>query len=699
MNAVLRRRFVPAATRKVLPLAALLAFLILSTSVRAAAPVDLGTATGFAVLAGGTITNTGSTTITGDVGVSPSTTPIAGFDPPAAANHVTLYGTSYEGGQVAVDAQADLLTAYQYAQGLTGTPVSKADLGGMTLTAGVYYSTAAFALTTPLVLDGLNDPTSVFIFQTPAALNTTASTAVTLINGANACNVFWQVGGAVTLGASTAFKGTIMASGAITLGNLATIDGRALALYDAVTMDTNIIDAGACGTPSLTLVKAVTSDNGGTASASDWTLSAGTHEVAGSAAGALATDQAGTYALTESTGPAGYANTSITCDDAPGVEVSSVTLGLGEAITCTFVNDDIAPSLTLVKAVTSDNGGTASASDWTLSAGTHEVAGSAAGALATDQAGTYALTESTGPAGYANTSITCDDAPGVEVSSVTLGLGEAITCTFVNDDIAPSLTLVKAVTSDNGGTASASDWTLSAGTHEVAGSAAGALATDQAGTYALTESTGPAGYANTSITCDDAPGVEVSSVTLGLGEAITCTFVNDDIAPSLTLVKAVTSDNGGTASASDWTLSAGTHEVAGSAAGALATDQAGTYALTESTGPAGYANTSITCDDAPGVEVSSVTLGLGEAITCTFVNDDIAPSLTLVKAVTSDNGGTASASDWTLSAGTHEVAGSAAGALATDQAGTYALTESTGPAGYANTSITCDDAPGSRSAR
>ena len=150
--------------------------------------------------------------------------------------------------------------------------------------------------------------------------------------------------------------------------------------------------------------------------------------------------------------------------------MSSVSLGLGEAVTCTFVNDDDAPSLTLVKEVTNDNGGTAVASDWTLEA---------AGYNAADpQTGTYDLSES-GPDGYTQTSLTCDNAEG-QVSSVSLGLGEDVTCTFVNDDDAPSLTLVKEVTNDNGGTAAPGDWTLEAAGYDAA--------SPDAGTYDLSES-------------------------------------------------------------------------------------------------------------------------------------------------------------------------------------------------------------------
>ena len=442
---------------------------------------------------------------------------------------------------------------------------------------------------------------------------------------------------------------------------------------------------------SLKLIKHVNNDNGGTADASAWTLSAGANSVTGSETAVEATDQAGTYALSE-TSVSGYTLTSLTCDDAPGTQVTSVTIGLGETKTCTFVNDDDAPSLKLIKHVINDNGGTADASAWTLSAGANSVTGSETAVEATNQAGTYALSE-TGPSGYTLTSLTCDDAPGTQVTSVTIGLGETKTCTFVNDDDAPSLKLIKHVINDNGGTADASAWTLSAGANSVTGSETAVEATDQAGTYALSE-TSVSGYTLTSLTCDDAPGTQVTSVTIGLGETKTCTFVNDDDAPSLKLIKHVNNDNGGTADASAWTLSAGANSVTGSETAVEATNQAGTYALSE-TGPSGYTLTSLTCDDAPGTQVTSVTIGLGETKTCTFVNDDDAPSLKLIKHVNNDNGGTADASAWTLSAGANSVTGSETAVEATDQAGTYALSE-TSVSGYTLTSLTCDDAPGTQ---
>ena len=276
--------------------------------------------------------------------------------------------------------------------------------------------------------------------------------------------------------------------------------------------------------------------------------------------------------LSES-GPSGYTQTSLTCSNSGEAQVSSVTLGLGEDVTCTFVNDDNAPSLTLVKEVSNDNGGTAVPGDWTLTAAGYDAA--------SPDAGTYALSES-GPSGYTQTSLTCSNSGDAQVNSVTLGLGEDVTCTFVNDDNAPSLTLVKEVSNDNGGTAVPGDWTLTAAGYDAA--------SPDAGTYALSES-GPSGYTQTSLTCSNSGDAQVTSVTLGLGEDVTCTFVNDDNAPSLTLVKQVVNDNGGSLPASAWTLAASGPTPISGAGGAVSGTgfAAGTYTLSE-TGPSNYAS-------------------------------------------------------------------------------------------------------------
>jgi len=208
---------------------------------------------------------------------------------------------------------------------------------------------------------------------------------------------------------------------------------------------------------------------------------------------------------------------------------------------------------------------------------------------------------------------TVDPATPRTVSGIVIESGRTTTCTFTNAPVRPKLTVTKVVVNDNGGTKVVSDFPLFVGSTSVT---SGVQNTFDAGAYTVSE-TGDPGYSAT-ITGDCASD---GSITLALGDVKSCTITNDDDAPSLKLIKHVVNDNGGTAVASAWTLSAGSNDVTGSETAVEVTDQAGTYALSE-TSVNGYTNTSITCDDNVGVEVTSVTIGLGETKTCTFVNDD-----------------------------------------------------------------------------
>ncbi len=200
------------------------------------APVVLGSATTFAVLAGSTVTSTGGTAVNGDLGVSPGTA-VTGF-PPGLVN-----GAIHAGDSAAAQAQLDLTTAYNDAAGRTVGAVTVAgNLGGQTLTPGLYKSTSSLEISSgDLTLDAQGDANAVFIFQMASTLTTTSGRQVILSGGAKAANVFWQVGSSATLGTTSVFKGTIMADQSITLTTGATLDGRALARIAAVTLDANTI--------------------------------------------------------------------------------------------------------------------------------------------------------------------------------------------------------------------------------------------------------------------------------------------------------------------------------------------------------------------------------------------------------------------------------------------------------------------------
>jgi len=204
----------------------------------------LGTAQNFAVLGGSTVTNTGSTVVYGDLGVHPGLA-ISGFPPGLVTG-----GTIHAGDGATLQAQSDLTAAYVTlasdapTQDLTGQ-----DLGGLTLTPGVYRFSSSAQLTGTLTLDALGDPGAIFVFQIGSTLTTASNSSVVVLNNAGDCNIFWQVGISATLGTTTAFKGNILALTSITLNTGATVSGRILARNAAVTMDDNDVSILRCESP------------------------------------------------------------------------------------------------------------------------------------------------------------------------------------------------------------------------------------------------------------------------------------------------------------------------------------------------------------------------------------------------------------------------------------------------------------------
>jgi type VI secretion system secreted protein VgrG len=203
--------------------------------------VLLGTAGNFAVLAGSTVTNTGSSVINGgDVGVSPGSA-ITGFPPGLDVPPYTLH----MGDAAALQGQNDLTTAYNVAAGLAPTQsLTGQDLGGLTLTPGVYFFSSSAQLTGTLTLNDLGDPNAQFVFQIGSTLTTASNSSVVSINGGTmpGCDVFWQVGSSATLGTGTSFEGHILALTSISMNTGATIlDGSALARNGAVTLQSNDI--------------------------------------------------------------------------------------------------------------------------------------------------------------------------------------------------------------------------------------------------------------------------------------------------------------------------------------------------------------------------------------------------------------------------------------------------------------------------
>ena len=224
-------------------------FIASQPAVAATAPVGLGTAGSFAVLAGTTVTNTGPSMISGDLGVSPGTA-VTGFPPGIVTN-----GTIHSADGVAAGAQSDLTTAYNDAAGRSPTANVPAFIGaGQTLAPGVYKASSSLDVGGSLTLDAGGNPNAVFIFQAPSTLITDSASSVILTDGAQACNVFWQVGSSATLGTASAFAGSILALTSISVNTGDTIAGRALARNGAVTLDDDTITAPSCSvtTPPTT---------------------------------------------------------------------------------------------------------------------------------------------------------------------------------------------------------------------------------------------------------------------------------------------------------------------------------------------------------------------------------------------------------------------------------------------------------------
>jgi len=178
--------------------------------------VELGTAGSFSALASAALTSSGG----------------------SAAGAMDSSGTgTASNADMAKQAQDDLAAAYNSVAALTPTAIIAGDLGGLTITPGIYHSAAALAMTTSVTFDALGDPNAVFIFQVGAAVNTTAGSKMILVNGAQASRIYWQTVAAVTTGASSFFTGTILGNAAITAGAGTTLQGRALTMGGAVTLD------------------------------------------------------------------------------------------------------------------------------------------------------------------------------------------------------------------------------------------------------------------------------------------------------------------------------------------------------------------------------------------------------------------------------------------------------------------------------
>ena len=275
----------------------------------------LGTAQSFAVLGSSTVTNTGPSVINGDLGLSPGTA-VTGF-PPGIVN-----GTIHVANAAASQAITDATSAFNFLAGQPcGTNLSGQDLGGLTLTPGVYCFNSSAQLTGTLTLNGQGNPNAVFIFQIGSTLTTASNSSVLLINSATACNVFFQAGSSATLGTGTQFNGSIFALASVTLTTNVNLSGRAVALTGAVTLDSNVVSVPVCrGASNTGFVQICKVAGGGVAVGTNFTFSV---------AGTSVTIPAGTA-------PGGSCSTALVVPAGPTVITETLPAGTALAGVSTF---------------------------------------------------------------------------------------------------------------------------------------------------------------------------------------------------------------------------------------------------------------------------------------------------------------------------------------------------------------------------
>ena len=218
--------------------------------------IPLGTATGFGVIAAQAITSTGATIISGDLGIHPNNaSSVTGFSFSTPPGTGIVTGTPHFADAVALTAKNDGLAAYNMAASRPCTTTISGDLGGRTLTPGVYCSASSMGLTGTLTLDAQGDSNAVFIFQIGSTLTTASASQVRMINGGQSCNIFWQIGSSATMGTGSSFLGNVLASSSITMTTGTNSTGRLIALNGALTLDGTTVTVCALAPGNASLIK------------------------------------------------------------------------------------------------------------------------------------------------------------------------------------------------------------------------------------------------------------------------------------------------------------------------------------------------------------------------------------------------------------------------------------------------------------
>ncbi|MHB1153945.1 MAG: ice-binding family protein [Eubacteriales bacterium] len=697
-------------------------------------PVDLLSTSSFAVLAGSTITNTGSTTISGDAGGNIGLYPGTSF---TGQTDVSITGTVHINDGVAEQAQNDLITVYNDAAGRTPTTIVSAALGdGQTLTPGVYASTTSIQINGELILDAEGNPDAFFVFQAGTTLTTASYSKITLINGARYCRIFWQVGSSATLGTNSEFVGHIFASESITVTTDAFIQGQLLAINGAVTLDTNTIINGLCSvqTGSLTVTKTLSAPAGFDMSKQfDFTLRDAANAIVGTATigndGSAAFDnlELGTYTITESDAVVADYNLDVTVSGAASSNGGTLTVAAGSqtvAFTNTYIEQNPVQtgSLTVTKTLSAPAGFDMSKQfDFTLRDAANAVVGTATigndGSATFDnlESGTYTITESDAAVADYNLDVTVSGTASTNGGSLTVAAGSqtvAFTNTYIEQSPVQtgSLIVTKTLSAPAGFDMSKQfTFTLRNAANAVVGTATigngGSAAFDnlEPGTYTVTESDAAVADYSWAVTVSGAASTNGGSLTVAAGSqtvAFTNTYIEQSPVQtgSLIVTKTLSAPAGFDMSKQfTFTLRNAANTVVGTATigngGSAAFDnlEPGTYTVTESDAAVADYSWAVTVSGAASTNGGTLTVATGSQ-TVAFTNTYIklipiqTGSLTVTKTLSAPAGFDMSKQfTFTLRNAANTVVGTATfgngGSAAFDnlEVGTYTITESDAP--------------------